>query len=102
MDIATHYIQCYERGQEVALNLIDSKLMLFLKDGYGAEDRCGMGDTEWGFAPSGNIYPCERFVGEDDDLSMCIGNIHTGFETSRRCAVLSKKATEMRNVQVAT
>lgn len=91
MDIAEHYIQCYQRGQEIAVNLIDSKLMLFLKDGYGAEDKCGMGETEWGFAPSGNIYPCERFIGEDDDLSMCIGNIHTGFDTSRRCVVLAKK-----------
>jgi len=91
MDVAEHYMQCYRSGQETAVNMLDSKLMLFLKDGYGTEDKCGMGETEWGFAPSGNIYPCERFIGEDDDLSMCIGNIHTGFDTSRRCAVLAKK-----------
>jgi len=91
MSIAEHYMQCYQRGQEITLNMIDSKLVLFLKKGYAPEDRCGMGKTEWGFAPSGNIYPCERFIGEDDDLSLCLGNINTGFDAARRCDMLARK-----------
>jgi uncharacterized protein len=100
MSIAEHYIQCYQRGQEITVNMIDSKLVLFLKKGYAPEDRCGMGKTEWGFAPSGNIYPCERFIGEDDDLSLCLGNINTGFDAARRCEMFTRKGN--RNEECAT
>jgi uncharacterized protein len=91
MQIANHYIQSYQRGQEIAVNLIDSKIVLFLKGGYSVEDMCGMGETEWGFAPSGNIYPCERFIGEDNDSPLCLGNIHTGLDLTRRCSLLKQR-----------
>ena len=54
-------------------------------------DKCGMGETEWGFAPSGNIYPCERFIGNDNDLSFCLGNIHTGLDLNRRCSLIHQR-----------
>lgn len=91
MSIAEHYIQCYQRGQEISVNMMESKLALFLKNGYAPEDRCGMGKTEWGFAPSGKIYPCERLIGEDDDSALCLGDIHTGFDPARRCDMLARK-----------
>jgi uncharacterized protein len=91
MQLADHYIECYQRQQEIALNLIDNKVILFWKGGYGAEDLCGMGETEWGFAPSGNIYPCERLIGEDNDGSLCLGNIHTGLSLERRCSLLEER-----------
>lgn len=89
--IAHHYIQSYQHGQEIAVNFIDSKIILFLKGGYTSGDMCGMGETQWAFAPSGNIYPCERFVGEDKDSSLCLGNIHTGLDLARRCSLLQHK-----------
>ncbi len=88
MQIADKYIQCYEDGQEIALNLIDSKIIVFLKEGYDDADKCGMGETEWGFAPSGNIYPCERFIGDDDNPQLCLGNIYTGLEKFNVCSKL--------------
>jgi uncharacterized protein len=91
MQIADHYIQCYQNDTEIAINLIDSKIIVFLKGGYDATDKCGMGETEWGFAPSGNIYPCERLIGEDNDLSLCLGNIHTGFDFSNQNSLLKPK-----------
>jgi uncharacterized protein len=91
MQIGDHYIQSYQRGQEIAVNLIDSKVILFLKGGHTPGDRCGMGETEWGFAPSGNIYPCERFIGQDDDPSFCLSNIHTGLDVARRCSLLKRR-----------
>jgi len=89
--ISTLYIGCYQRGREIAINLLDSKMILFLKGGYAAEDKCGMGETEWGFAPSGNVYPCERFIGDDRKTDMCIGNIHTGLDQRRRCLILAQR-----------
>jgi uncharacterized protein len=86
--IADHYIEAYQQGREIAVNFIDSKILLFLKGGYAVQDMCGMGETEWGFAPSGNIYPCERFIGKDDDLTYCLGNIHSGLDLARRCSIV--------------
>ena len=87
MQIADKYIECYENGQEIALNLIDSKIIIFLKEGYEDTDKCGMGETEFGFAPSGNIYPCERFIGDDETTQFCLGNIHSGIERFNVCSL---------------
>ncbi len=99
MQVAHAYIECYRRGQQLAVNLIDSKVILFVKGGYAAGDTCGMGETEWGFAPSGNIYPCERLIGEDEDPSLCLGNVHTGLDLARRCAVLKARGNRNEECQ---
>lgn len=96
MQVAQCYIESYQHGRELAVNLIDSKIILFLKGGYASEDMCGMGESQWGFAPSGNIYPCERLIGEDDDPALCLGNVHNGVDPRRRCAVLARRGN--RNV----
>jgi len=90
-NIAEKYMSHYKSNQEVALNLIDSKLILFLKGGYDKEDKCGMGETEFGFAPSGNVYPCERLIGDDTNDEMCMGNIHTGINPLKRCSIGKKR-----------
>jgi uncharacterized protein len=89
--IADYYIECYARGHEIAINLLDNKMLLFIKRGYAPTDTCAMGDGEWGFAPSGNIYPCERFIGEDEDSSFRLGSIHTGLDLVRRCALRGRR-----------
>jgi len=34
---------------------------------------------------SGNIYPCERPIGEDESPKLCSGKVHTGVDlVSRR------------------
>ena len=91
MQIADQYIKSYQAGREIAVNIIDTKIIAFLKKGYEAEDKCGMGETEWGFAPGGNIYPCERFIGEDNHSPLCLGNVHTGLDLSRRCSLLNRR-----------
>lgn len=85
--VADTYIEMFTRGREVAINLLDSKLLLFFKGGYERADQCGMGETEFGFAPSGNVYPCERLVGEDTDEQMRMGNVHTGIHLLKRCSI---------------
>lgn len=88
---AEQYIACYRHGTEIALNLIDSKAILFVKGGYSLDDKCSMGDGEWGIAPSGNIYACERFIGEDDDPTFRLGSILTGLNQERLCALRLKR-----------
>lgn len=91
MKIAEEYIQCYRNGYELAINCLDSKIILFLKGGYQAVDKCGMGESELAFSPSGNIYPCERFIGEDNDLILCIGNIEKGINTGKQCEIVKNR-----------
>jgi uncharacterized protein len=89
--IGDYYIQCYQAGKEIAVNLIDNKIILFLKGGYAAEDLCSMGEREWGFAPSGNTYPCERFIGEDINSSFWLGNINTGLDFEVQKAIIEQR-----------
>lgn len=89
--IADHYIRYYEQGQEIAINLLDSKMLLFIKGGYDVTDKCTMGDGELAIAPSGNIYPCERFIGKDEKSPFCLGNIQTGLDSDRRCTLRLKR-----------
>lgn len=98
-EVADVYVASYRAGKPIAVNQIDSKVIVFLKGGYEPSDRCGMGDREWGFAPSGNIYPCERFIGEDDGGEFCLGNVHTGLHLASQCAVLKKRGN--RNLECA-
>ncbi|MEA2114601.1 MAG: radical SAM protein [Thermodesulfobacteriota bacterium] len=86
--IARQYTHCFQQGKEVAINCIDSKVLLFLKGGCSDEDHCGMGESQWAFAASGNIYPCERLIGEDDGSSFCMGNVRNDLMEDRRLKVL--------------
>ncbi len=86
-EVADIYIDIFTNNKKVAINLLDNKLILFFKGGYDASDRCGMGKTEFGFAPSGNLYPCERLIGDDTDKKMIIGNIHNGINLLQRCTL---------------
>lgn len=87
MQIAEYYIQTYLYKQELAINFIDNKIILLLKGGYDCTDKCGMGETELGFAPSGNIYPCERFIGEGFDSPFCLGTVFSGIDQTKLSSV---------------
>ena len=54
------------RGKPRYISLIDSKIAVILRGGYKSLERCKMGIGEFAFAPSGNVYPCERLIGSDD------------------------------------
>ncbi|TAN60639.1 4Fe-4S cluster-binding domain-containing protein [bacterium] len=103
-NVADRYIEFYRVGRPHFINLIDLKITAMLRGGYQATERCSMGRGEFAFAPSGNIYPCERLIGNDDGVTHCIGNILTGLnasgmacktaeggEVNARCAVCAIK-----------
>lgn len=47
----------------------------------GREKRCYAGDRKLSFDGSGNIYPCDSFVGEDNFI---LGNIYSGMNEDAR------------------
>ncbi len=93
-EVAEIYIEAFRNGQEVAVNFLDSKMVLFLKNGYEPRDICGMGKSEMAVAPSGNIYPCERFISEDKNKAFCIGHVEQGFDAGRRCKILKDRGNK--------
>ena len=96
--IADYAIARYQAGSPLALNLLDSKLILLLKGGYGPADVCSMGEREWAIAPDGAIYPCERFVSAGNGAAdgagasaLALGHLDTGVDETRRCALLARR-----------
>ena len=62
---------------------LTDKITVMLRGGYQPLERCRMGKGELAFAPSGNIYPCERLIGNDDGSTHCIGHVDTGIDPGR-------------------
>lgn len=83
-EVAELWKACYRRGHQIHINVIDDKILTHLKGGYTLCDRCEFGRSAIAVAPSGNIYPCERMVGEDRDDRYCIGTVFEGFSPLRR------------------
>jgi uncharacterized protein len=83
--IGERYIDYYLQGRPHFVSLVDSKIAVILRGGYKVAERCRMGRGEFAFAPSGNIYPCERLIGADAGRDHCIGNIYSGFDWMKGC-----------------
>jgi uncharacterized protein len=81
--IGDQYMSYYREHKPRFISIIDSKIIVILRGGYQPLERCRMGNGEYAFAPSGNIYPCERLIGSDDGNGHCIGNVNTGIKIDR-------------------
>ncbi|MCI5211536.1 MAG: radical SAM protein [Candidatus Electrothrix sp. ATG2] len=84
-EIARKYLDLYLQGEPRYISLIDSKIAVILRGGYQAGEKCSMGIGEFAYAPSGNIYPCERLVAGDDGGVHCLGNVRNNFVRPVQC-----------------
>jgi uncharacterized protein len=91
-EIGKKYMEFYRLGDPRYISLIDSKIAVILRGGYRPMERCRMGKGEFAFAPSGNVYPCERLIGSDDGKTHCLGNINNGFIIGNTCNAASNHA----------
>jgi uncharacterized protein len=76
--IGRQFADYYRKNDPHFISLIDSKIAVILRRGYQKEERCQMGSREMAFSPEGNVYPCERLVGQGTGGRHCIGNIEKG------------------------
>ncbi len=74
-------------GRTVSLAPLDAKILARLKGGLEAGDTCSLGDTSIAVAPSGNLYACERLVGEDEIPEHVIGHVSRGRDRTMRSAM---------------
>jgi uncharacterized protein len=70
------------RGRVVSVSAFDDKIRGRGRARTDAE-KCGLGLRAIAVAPSGNVYPCERFVGEDEDHALVIGHVERGIDAAR-------------------
>jgi uncharacterized protein len=88
------YIDSYRRGQAVRLSPFDDKISIRYCGGYQEQDRCDFGREKVALAPSGNLYPCDRLVGDDRGGELSIGHISTGIDILKRDLLLIAKDAE--------
>ncbi len=72
--------RAFRDGRIVSYSAFDAKIIARLKGGLEAGDTCTLGDGSVAIAPGGNLYACERMVGEDEDLRHVIGHVERGID----------------------
>ena len=77
--VAEDYLARTRAGAELYLNLLDDKWINHAKGAEGISIRCDVGSSQVSIAPSGNIYPCVRWVKEEEDTVPRLGDVWQGF-----------------------
>ena len=67
-------------GRIVSFAPFDGKVIARIRGGLTHEDACSLGERFVAIAPSGNLYPCERLVVEDEDPRFVIGHVDRGID----------------------
>lgn len=75
---AARFLESFRSGRPLHLSFITAKIATHLKGGYELCDCCDFGAKEIAVAPSGNIYPCQRMVGDDDGNPGLMGDVFRG------------------------
>lgn len=89
--VGDEFIRRFRNGEDIYIAQIDAKVVGRLKCGLQSCDKCAFGLGEISVAPSGNLYPCERLVGDDDGGKWCIGHIETGIDRRKLGALYYEK-----------
>jgi len=78
--IGAFHARAFACGDPHYISIIDGKIAVILRGGYGQLERCRMGRGEYAFSASGFIYPCERLLGAGEGEGHCIGHIDSGVD----------------------
>lgn len=89
--LGDRWVEHYRAGLAFRLNLLDSKVVTWIKGGFTCADRCDFGCEEVAVSPRGRLYPCDRLVGDDTRDEVVIGDIWTGIDPVRRDRLIAEK-----------
>jgi len=87
--IGKFFIKMFREDKFIKISFIEDKIKTAIKGGYNACETCSFGENEIIVAPSGNLYPCERLIGDDNDLNMIIGNVYSGYDIKKKLNLLN-------------
>lgn len=91
--VADYYIDVCRRKEKLYINLIDEKIRTHAWKGARKDcASCDVARRQIAIAPSGTIYPCVQFVGDDDERTaqFRIGDVRGGFDEERRWAFIRR------------
>ncbi|MBI5531645.1 MAG: radical SAM protein [Deltaproteobacteria bacterium] len=72
------------RGDRFFLSCFDARIRTRVRGPCTEEERCTAGMHQFSVSPSGRIYPCVQFVGDDQGGGHVLGHVSTGFEPLAR------------------
>jgi uncharacterized protein len=81
--LADLYVNALRAGVPLWVSTIDGKIATHIRAGMIAREHCDRGRRDLVVAPGGNLYPCDRMVGEDLDDKLVIGHIESGVDAKR-------------------
>ena len=81
--LAEVYAERFRAGDMRRVDPLYGKIVSHLVLGRQTPRRCGFGLDELAVAPSGNIYPCDRVVGEDTREDLWLGHVERGLDEAR-------------------
>lgn len=90
--VAEDYLARTRAGEELYLNLLDDKWINHAKGAELLSIRCDVGSSQISIAPSGNIYPCVRWVKEEEDTVPRLGDVFAGFLPDRLAEIRAESA----------
>jgi uncharacterized protein len=85
--LAGEYEGMLEKGRKIYYSPFDERIKTHAQKRYGKGDLCDLANTQIAIAPSGRVYPCVQFIGNDgpENAVNSIGDVFNGFdEESRR------------------
>jgi uncharacterized protein len=86
-ELARYYSDELRDGKKIYYSPFDERIKTWAQKAYGKGDLCDLANSQIAVAPSGRIYPCVQFIGEDgaENQAHAIGDVFAGFDANRRC-----------------
>ncbi len=84
--VADIYIRHTDDGRKFFLSSIDGAIRSHIR---GGSPDCGAGEAHLSVGPSGKIYPCVQFVGDESDDTWVLGNVRDGMAEPHRSERIS-------------
>lgn len=86
--LAGRSLESYRSGDPLWISPLDAKISAHVKGGIQQGERCDLGRRDLVVAASGNLYPCDRMVGDDAGSPFVIGHVSTGVDAARHASLL--------------
>jgi uncharacterized protein len=96
LELSEYYYKKIMDDKKIYYSPFDERIKTWAQKPYELGDLCDIGNTQIAIAPSGNIYPCVQFIGEDSEKSQLnsMGNVFDGFNDKRRTYFVEQNYSE--------
>ncbi|WP_442505987.1 radical SAM protein [Novipirellula sp. SH528] len=85
--LADWYYDQTTAGSKFYLSCFDQRIQSWARGPLESRERCLVGFRQFSISSSGRLFPCVQFVREDDNDEFVIGDVHRGFDESKRAQI---------------